>query len=77
MADSWSKYPNGITGCRPTFFYFPNKIEEKERTKRRLKEQSDGTGSYRWGRDRPGSHLRPLSHLHQAINIYLYKYVIT
>ena len=57
MADSWSKYPNGITGCRPTFFYFQNKIEEKERTKRRLKEQSDGTGWHTDGAETDLDHI--------------------
>ena len=57
MADSWNKHPNGITGCRPTFFYFPNKIEEKERTKRRLKEQSDGTGWHTDGAETDPDHI--------------------
>jgi len=39
------------------FFYFPNKIEEKERTKRRLKEQSDGTGWHTDGAETDLDHI--------------------
>ncbi len=39
------------------FFYFPNKIEEKERTKRRLKEQSDGTGWHTDGAETDPDHI--------------------